>query len=77
MHVIVFYLNFIIYQTLELDLNGDWSLNICTHLGPVKTNVSFNALSGDGTKFGKTDKLIEQGMSVQRCVELILHGGRN
>ena len=44
--------------------------NICP--GPVKTNVSINALTSDGSKFGKTDKLIAEGMSVQRCAELIL-----
>ena len=45
-------------------------VNICP--GPVKTNVSFNALTGDGTKFGKTDKLIAGGMSATRCAELTL-----
>ena len=61
-------------DTLRLEFLGKniHFINVCP--GPVKTNVSFNALSGDGTKFGKTDKLIEQGMSVQRCVELILVG---
>ena len=49
-------LTFKFYHLPILDLNGEWSLNICTHLGPVKTNVSFNALSGDGLKFGKIDK---------------------
>ena len=44
--------------------------NICP--GPVKTNVSINALTSDGSKFGKTNKLIAKGMSVQRCSELIL-----
>ena len=40
--------------------------------GPVKTNVSYNALSGDGSKFGRMDTLIENGMPVERCAELIL-----
>lgn len=34
--------------------------------GPVLTNVSKNALIGDGSKFGKTDELIANGMSVKR-----------
>lgn len=38
--------------------------NVCP--GPVKTEVSKNALIGDGSKFGETDKLIENGMSVER-----------
>ncbi len=44
--------------------------NVCP--GPVKTNLSINALTSDGSKFGKTDKLVAEGMSVQRCTELIL-----
>ena len=38
--------------------------NVCP--GPVKTEVSKNALTRDGSKFGETDKLIENRMSVQR-----------
>ncbi len=34
--------------------------------GPVVTNVSKNALKGDGTKFGVTDELIANGMSATR-----------
>ena len=44
--------------------------NICP--GPVKTNVSINALTSDGSKLGKTIQPIAEGMSVQRCAELIL-----
>ena len=44
--------------------------NVCP--GPVKTSVSINALGPDGTKFGRTDKLIAGGMSVERCAELTL-----
>ena len=34
--------------------------------GPVVTGAGVNALRGDGTKFGVSDKLIASGMSVQR-----------
>ena len=34
--------------------------------GPVCTDVSKNALKGDGSKFGRTDKLIAEGMPVKR-----------
>ena len=44
--------------------------NICP--GPVKTNLSINALSTDGTKFGKTDPILEGGVSVDRCAKLTL-----
>ena len=47
--------------------------NVCP--GPVKTDVSKNALNSDGSKFGEMDKLIENGMSVERynkskCLQL-------
>ena len=50
--------------------------NVCP--GPVKTEVSKNALISDGSKFGETDKLIENGMSVERydnftCMYIIMH----
>lgn len=45
--------------------------------GPVVTGAGVNALKADGTKFGISDKLIATGMTVQRCVELILIGVSN
>jgi short-subunit dehydrogenase len=36
--------------------------------GPVQTNVSKNALKGDGSAFGRTDHTIANGMAVRRCV---------
>ena len=43
------------------------------HPGYVQTNVSINALVGDGTgKFGKTDKNIKNGMSVELCCSKII-----
>ena len=44
--------------------------NVCP--GPVRTNVIRNAITIDGTVYGKKDKLIEAGMPVERCCELIL-----
>ena len=39
--------------------------------GPVVTNVSKNALLGDGSKFGVTDSLIANGMSVKRYMKVL------
>ena len=44
--------------------------NICP--GPVKTNISINALTSDGSKLGEMIQVVAEGMSVQRCSELIL-----
>ena len=43
------------------------------HPGYVQTNVSINSLLGNGTgKFGKTDKNIKNGMSVELCCSKII-----
>lgn len=44
--------------------------------GFINTNVSINALKGDGSEFGKTDNNIANGMDVTRCAEVIMKGFR-
>lgn len=44
--------------------------------GYINTNVSVNALNGDGSKFGETDSDIANGMDVNRCAEVIMEGFR-
>ena len=34
--------------------------------GPVATQVAANALTADGSKFGTTDDIVANGMTVQR-----------
>jgi len=38
----------------------------------IQTNVSKNALMGDGSSFGKTDPNIAKGMTVEKSVTMIL-----
>ena len=48
-------------------------ISVCNIMpGPVKTNVSKNALIASGEAYGATDQLIANGMKVERCTELIL-----
>lgn len=42
--------------------------------GSVKTNISINALEGDGKKHNVTDPLIANGIPVEVCVKKILQG---
>lgn len=42
--------------------------------GSVKTNISINALEGDGKKHNVTDPLIENGIPVEECVRKIIRG---
>jgi len=44
--------------------------------GYIRTNISANALKGDGQAFGRTDKNIAAGMDVTRCAEVIMKGFR-
>lgn len=60
---------------LEVLDNNIHITNVCP--GPVKTTVSENALNSHGTSYGKKDNLIENGMKVERCVELIMIGISN
>ena len=42
--------------------------------GSIQTNISKNALEGDGKKHGVTDPAIQNGMSVEKCARLIVKG---
>lgn len=42
--------------------------------GFIRTNISKNALAGDGSAFGVTDSNIGQGMSAQECAEVVIKG---
>jgi NADP-dependent 3-hydroxy acid dehydrogenase YdfG len=42
--------------------------------GYIQTDVSINALNGDGSQFGETDDDIANGMDVTRCAEVIMQG---
>ncbi len=42
--------------------------------GSVKTNISVNALEGDGKKHNVTDPLIANGLPVEYCVKQIIKG---
>ncbi len=44
--------------------------------GFIRTDVSVNALKGDGSEFGTTDDNIANGMDVTRCAEVIMKGFR-
>jgi hypothetical protein len=38
----------------------------------VRTNLSANAVRGDGSEFKKVDKQVEKGMSPMECAQIIL-----
>jgi short-subunit dehydrogenase len=44
--------------------------------GFIRTNISVNALKGDGSEFGTMDDDVAGGMDVTRCAEVIMAGFR-
>jgi dehydrogenase/reductase SDR family member 7 len=44
--------------------------------GFIRTDISLNALRGDGSEYGELDADIEGGMDVTRCAEAIMKGFR-
>jgi len=42
--------------------------------GYIRTEISANAVVGDGSKFGKVDSDIKQGMSARDCAQTIVRG---
>ena len=45
--------------------------NVCP--GPVKTQVSENALKADGSKYGRTEPLTSNGMATERYMCAWVH----
>ena len=44
--------------------------------GYIRTNISVNALKGDGSAFGEVDEDIADGMDVSSCAQVIMNGFR-
>jgi short-subunit dehydrogenase len=60
------------FDTLRVEL---WDDNIKVTLicpAQVRTDISFQALAGDGDKYGKMDPLIEAGMRPEECADAII-----
>lgn len=59
-------------DALRAELHGS-GVKVSTILpGFVQTNISKQAVTGDGSKFGVTDKNIERGMDVDECAAIIV-----
>jgi short-subunit dehydrogenase len=60
------------FDTLRVEV---WEDNIKVTLvcpAQVRTNISYQALAGDGGKYGKMDPLIEAGMTPDACADEIV-----
>jgi short-subunit dehydrogenase len=60
------------FDTLRVEV---WDDNVKVTLvcpAQVRTNISYRALAGDGSEYGKMDPLIEAGMSPEACAGAII-----
>ncbi len=65
------------YDSLRLEVADD-NIHILTVLpGFINTNVSLNALTGNGEKYNKMDDALSEGMSVEECSYRILEAIEN
>ncbi|MGB0494886.1 MAG: SDR family oxidoreductase [Kangiellaceae bacterium] len=54
---------------------AQYGINVSTITpGYIQTNISKNAVKGDGSSFGKLDASIEGGMNVTQCANVIIKG---
>lgn len=60
------------FDTLRLELISKNVQVTVICPGRIKTNVSINALEGDGSKHGVMDAGQEKGMAVEKCAKLIM-----
>ena len=62
------------FETLYFELK-QFNINVSIVLpGRVKTNVSKNSLTKDGSKYGKMDEGQEKGISAEKCAKKIIKG---
>lgn len=64
-------------DSLRAELHKDNIKVLNVTPGSVKTNISKNALEGDGKKHNVTDPLIANGLPVEYCVKKIIKGIQN
>jgi dehydrogenase/reductase SDR family member 7B len=60
------------FETLQLELKPHHIYTTIICPGRIKTNVSLNALNGDGSVYGKMDEGQDKGMSADDCARKIV-----
>ena len=60
------------FDSLRAELHPDGIAVTLIVPGAIKTDISINALRGDGSAYGKMNRFLENGMSPARCAGLIL-----
>lgn len=60
------------FDSLREEVRGSGIKVLIVCPGYVRTNVSLNALSADGTPLGKMESVIERGLPAERCAQAVL-----
>lgn len=65
------------FETLQTELYPTNIKVVIVYPGRIDTNISRNALTGNGTQYGQTDENNEVGMSVEVCAKKIINAIKN
>ncbi|MCW3083370.1 MAG: Short-chain dehydrogenase [Bacteroidetes bacterium] len=60
------------FESLRMEIYNDNVNVLIVCPGKIKTNISINAVTGDGGKHNKMDESQEQGLSAEACAQQIL-----
>jgi short-subunit dehydrogenase len=61
------------FESLRMEIHNDNVKVLIVCPGKIKTNISINAVTGDGGKHNKMDESTEQGLSAAECAKQILN----
>lgn len=65
------------FESLRMEIYNDNVKVLIVCPGKIHTNISVNALKGDGTTHNKMDESTEQGISADECARQIIQGIKN
>jgi len=65
------------FESLRMEIYNDNVNVLIVCPGKVKTNISINAVTGDGTNHNKMDESQAKGVSAEECAKQILKGIEN
>lgn len=60
------------FESLRMEIHNDNVKVLIVCPGKIKTNISINAVTGEGSKHNKMDESTEQGLSAEECAKQIL-----
>lgn len=65
------------FESLRMEIFNDNVKVLIVCPGKIKTNISVNAVTGDGGKHNKMDESTEQGLSAEECAKQIIKAIEN